>query len=155
MRPASSLFRAVSARAENLNPSDGATVSTAVDDVKARIDAIEESYEFFLAYAAQGLTTDQGAKSGGQLRDFLAKTEGALDGLADAIRAACAGREPADAWTDMVDVVRADARAALAAVRLVSAREGVSSQLVDNLNASVHLRALLTDLFLVDDLLGR
>jgi hypothetical protein len=123
--------------------------------VKARIDAIEESYEFFLAYAAQGLTTDQGAKAGGQLREFLAKTDRALDGLADAIQAACDGREPAGPWADLVDVVRHDARAALAAVRLVSARDGVSSQLVDNLNASVHLRALLTDLFLVDDLIGR
>jgi hypothetical protein len=27
----------------------------------------------------------------------------------------------------------------------------VSSQLVDNLNASIHVRALLTDLFLIDE----
>jgi hypothetical protein len=53
----------------------------------------------------------------------------------------------------MVEVVRADANAALTAVRLVSARDGVSSQLIDNLNANIHLRALLTDLFLVDDLI--
>jgi len=30
----------------------------------------------------------------------------------------------------------------------------MSSQLVDNLNANIHLRALLTDLFLVDEALG-
>ncbi len=123
------------------------------EDVQARIDAIESSYEFFLAYAAQGLTTDQGAKSGAQLRDFLEKLDGALDGLADRVAAAAAGREPEAAWSEMVDVVRADARAAAAAVRLVSARPGISSQLIDNLNANIHLRALLTDLFLVDDLL--
>jgi hypothetical protein len=29
----------------------------------------------------------------------------------------------------------------------------ISSQLVDNLNASIHLRALLTDLFLIDEVL--
>ncbi len=29
----------------------------------------------------------------------------------------------------------------------------ISSQLIDNLNASIHLRALLTDLFLVDEIL--
>ncbi len=126
-------------------------MSAAHDELKARIDAIEESYEFFLAYAAQGLTTDQGAKSGGQLRDFLKKLEHALDGLADEL--AVTAVEPADAWTDMVSVVRADAHAAHSAVRLVSARPGVSSQLIDNLNANIHLRALLTDLFLVDDLL--
>ena len=126
---------------------------SAHDDVKQRIDAIESSYEFFLAYAAQGLTTDQGAKAGGQLRDFLEKLEQALDGRADAITDASSGAEPADAWTSMIAVVRRDADAALAAVRLVSARAGVRSQLVDNLNSNIHLRAVLTDLFLVDDLI--
>ncbi|MDX1495000.1 MAG: hypothetical protein R3253_13110 [Longimicrobiales bacterium] len=123
------------------------------EEVQQRIDAIESSYEFFLAYAAQGLTSDQGAKSGAQLRDFLGTLEGALDGLAERVQKAAEGAEPGDAWAHMVDVVRRDAEAALAAVRLVSAREGVSSQLIDNLNANIHLRALLTDLFLVDDLL--
>lgn len=122
-------------------------------DLKDRINAIEESYEFFLAYAAQGLTTDQGAKAGGQLREFLAKLDGALDGLADQVAESAEGKEPATAWSDMVSVVRADAAATLSAVRLVAARPGVSSQLIDNLNANIHLRALLTDLFLVDDLL--
>ncbi len=123
-------------------------------DLKARIEAIESGYEFFLAYAAQGLTSDQGAKSGAQLRDFLAKLEAGLDGLGEALSSAvaAAGLEPAGPWSEMVDVVTRDANAALAAVRLVSARPGISSQLIDNLNANIHLRALLTDLFLVDDL---
>jgi len=126
------------------------------DDVKSRIDAIEESYEFFLAYAAQGLTDDRASKSGGQLRLFLQKMEEGLDGLADAFRVLVSanGSEPAAAWQDMLDVLDRDASAALAAVRLVAAREAVSSQLIDNLNANIHLRALLTDLFLVDDLTG-
>jgi hypothetical protein len=50
-------------------------------------------------------------------------------------------------------VVETDAAATLAAIRLVSARSGISSQIIDNLNANIHLRALLTDLFLVDDLI--
>ena len=33
------------------------------------------------------------------------------------------------------------------------AREDISSQLVDNMNASIHLRALITDLFVVDEVL--
>ena len=44
-------------------------------------------------------------------------------------------------------------RIALAAIRLVLAKADISSQLVDNLNASIHLRALLTDLFVVDEAL--
>ena len=36
---------------------------------------------------------------------------------------------------------------------MVLAQPSISSQLIDNLNASIHLRALLTDLFLIDELL--
>jgi hypothetical protein len=32
-------------------------------------------------------------------------------------------------------------------------RPAISSQLIDNLNASIHPRALLTDLFLLDEIL--
>jgi len=128
-------------------------VASATDDVKARIEAIESSYEFFLAYAAQGLTTDEGSKAGGQLREFLARVETALDGLAEVVAAAADGREPADAWSQVTEMVRSDSASALAVVRLISARPGVSSELIDSLNAFVHMRALLTDLFLVDDLL--
>lgn len=132
-------------------------MSIARADVKARIDAIEESYEFFLAYAAQGLTTDQGAKSGAQLRDFLKKMESAIDGLAAGLRTLSAegALQPAEAWRDVIDLVERDGAASLAAVRLVASRPGVSSQLIDNMNANIHIRALLTDLFLVDELIPR
>ena len=46
-----------------------------------------------------------------------------------------------------------DARDSLAAIELVLAQPVISSQLIDNLNASIHLRALLTDLFLVSEIL--
>ena len=126
------------------------------DDVKGRIDAIEESYEFFLAFAAQGLTSDQGSKSGGQLRIFLGKSEAALDGLAGALRGfvAEASLEPATTWAEVLDVVERDASDTLSALRRVAAQSSVSSQLIDNLNANIHFRALLTDLFLVDELIG-
>lgn len=131
-------------------------MSSLRDDVKGRIDAIEESYEFFLAFAAQGLTSDQGSKSGGQLRIFLGKSEAALDGLAGALRGfvAEASLEPATTWAEVLDVVERDASDALSALRLVAAQSSVSSQLIDNLNANIHFRALLTDLFLVDELIG-
>lgn len=129
-----------------------------MDAVKARIEAIEAAYEFFLAYAAQGVSGDAASKSGAQLRHFLDEAVKALDGLAEEVASAVAAREGtvsvSDAWRDMLEVVRRDAGAALAAVRLVAARPSVSSQLVDNLNANIHLRALITDLFLVDDLLS-
>jgi len=48
-------------------------------------------------------------------------------------------------------VVDADARAAQAAVKLALAQPSIGSQLVDNLNASSHVRAVLTDLFLLGE----
>ena len=38
-------------------------------------------------------------------------------------------------------------------IRLALSQEGISSQLIDNVNASIHLRALLTDLFVLDEVL--
>jgi len=38
-------------------------------------------------------------------------------------------------------------------LELVLAQPAISSQLIDNLNASIHLRALLTDLFLIGEIL--
>ena len=122
-----------------------------------RCDAIEEAYEFMLAYAAQGLPHEQGSASGSQIREFLRKCERALDGLADAARRSVRDLEGEEAapFEAFVDVLDRDARNARAAVRLVLAQPAIGSQLVDNLNASSHLRAVLTDLFLLDEALKR
>ena len=47
----------------------------------------------------------------------------------------------------------ATCRSSRGAIGLVLGRERISSLLVDNLNASVHVRALLTDLFLIEQAL--
>ena len=124
-------------------------------DLAARCNAIEECYEFMLAYAAQGVVDEAGSPSSGQLRTLLQRAESALDGLAGSCRAAVdEGRlEPVDRYAAFIDVLDRDAQNALAAVRLVLAQPSIGSQLIDNLNASIHLRALLTDLFVVDEAL--
>jgi len=38
-------------------------------------------------------------------------------------------------------------------LRLVLGQPGISSQMIDNINASIHVRALLTDVFIVDEIL--
>ena len=110
-----------------------------------------------LAYAAQGLASDQGSDTGRQVREYLQQLrrgarrtsaafltrfveqlERRADGAVRARSSPCIER---------------DARDAQAAVQLVLAQPAISSQLVDNLNASIHLRALLTDLFLIDEVL--
>ncbi len=125
------------------------------ESLKQRIDDIERSYEFLLAYAAQGLRTDQGAKTGGELRQSLETLEKALDGLADGFRELLEVEQPESGaeLPAFLDVLEADQRSSLAAVRLVSSQSAIGSRLVDNLNASIHLRALLTDVFLIDEIL--
>ena len=125
------------------------------DELKARCNRIEESYEFLLAFAAQGLPPGAGAQSAGQARDFLTRADEALSGIGDLFgRLAEQERlEPHDHYRAFIGVLDRDARDAQAAVRLVLAQPALSSQLVDNLNASIHLRALLTDLFLIDEIL--
>ncbi len=124
-------------------------------EIANRCEAVEECYEFLLAYAAQGLPSDQGSKSGGQLREFLQRAVTALTWLADRCVLAVKeeGLEPAEKYLAFLAVLDRDARDSLAAIELVLSQSAISSQLIDNLNASIHLRALLTDLFLVGDIM--
>jgi hypothetical protein len=125
------------------------------DDLKQRIEAIETGYEFMLAYAAQGRETDKGAAAGRNVREYLDKMVAALDGLGAVINACASGVDPElpKVGAAFFAAVESDARIAIATIRLVLARADISSQLIDNLNASIHLRALLTDLFVVDEAL--
>jgi len=123
-------------------------------DLEDRCDAVEECYEFMLAYAAQGLNGDEGSGSSGQLKHFLIRAVDALSGMADAWSAAVTseGLRPAVRYEAFLKVLERDANDSLATIELVLCQPFISSQLIDNLNASIHLRALLTDLFLVDEI---
>jgi hypothetical protein len=122
-------------------------------DLKARTDTIEEAYEFFLAYASQGLPTD--ANTSHPIREHLKKFDQALSGIG-AFFLDCAtklGATDVAPYEQFVKVVERDASAAQAAVQLVLAQPAIGSQTIDNLNASIHVRALLTDLFLIEEIL--
>jgi hypothetical protein len=123
-------------------------------DIRERCNTIEECYEFMLAYAAQGLPSDEGSKSGGQVREYLNRAVKAIAGLAENCTAAVKQErwEPAERYYTFFKVLGRDAGDSLAAIELVLAQPAISSQLIDNLNASIHLRALLTDLFLVSEI---
>jgi hypothetical protein len=126
-------------------------------EIAGRCDAVEECYEFLLAYAAQGLPTDKGSKSGGQMRELLASAVKALTGLSEICAQAITEDElePADKYSAFFAVLDRDARDSLAAIELVLGQPAISSQLIDNLNASIHLRALLTDLFLLGEIVRK
>jgi hypothetical protein len=111
----------------------------------AAIDVVEETYEFMLAYAAQGRRTEEDGSSSG-IRAYLERADAALTVIA-------AASVVGDSAEQFLGVVRQDVAKAGAALRFVLAQPSIGSQLVDNLNASIHLRALLTDLFLLDEAL--
>jgi|SRR5271157_488590 len=126
-----------------------------LSDIEQRCNTIEECYEFMLAYAAQGLPSDVGSKSGGQIREYLGRAAQAVAALTDCCADAVKQErlEPVDRYQAFFAVLVRDANDSLAAIELVLAQPAINSQLIDNLNASIHLRALLTDLFLVSEIL--
>lgn len=124
-------------------------------EIELHCETIEECYEFTLSFAARGLAADEGSDAGRQLRYHLSR---AVAAMAD-LKASCAaaidkeGLAPREKYEAFFAVLARDAQAAIAAVELVLAQPTISSQLIDNLNASIHLRALLTDLFLITEIL--
>ena len=123
-------------------------------EICRRCNAVEECYEFMLAYAAQGASGGDGSQSGGRIREVLQQAVDALSGLADICRIAVQddGLDPADKHLAFIEVLERDADDSIRIIELVLAQPAISSQLIDNLNASMHLRAVLTDLFLLSDI---
>ena len=127
---------------------------TATEGLRDHIDALEGGYEYFLSYAAKGYKGEPGGADG-ELRRYLDGMDRALDGLgaflASIVRVR--GLEPVQAFDGFIEVLAGDAERARKVLGLVRAQPGISSQVIDNLNGSIHLRALLTDLFLIDEIL--
>src|SRR5580658_10355556 len=124
-------------------------------DFLERATIIEECYEFMLAYAGQGLRSDSGSRAGSEVRNSLRRSVEALTGLSESFAASVeqAGLQPSEKYRAFLTVLDRDAHDSVAAIELVLAQPSISSQLVDNLNASLHLRALLTDQFLLGEIL--
>src|SRR5215470_9564691 len=127
------------------------TEHTMLSEIEARCDAIEESYEFMLGYAGKGQPSEEGS----QIRYYLHRAAGAITGLSKCFSEVVEKQriEPTEKYEAFLTVLDRDASDSLAAIELVLAQSAISSQLIDNLNASIHLRALLTDLFLIDEVL--
>ena len=124
-------------------------------EIEQRCEKIEECYEFTLSYAARGLATDQGSDLGKQVRYQLGRALEAIGELKTAGFAAISTEPRAvrEKYEAFLEVLGQDAQRSIAAIELVLAQPVISSQLIDNLNACIHLRALLTDLFLITEIL--
>jgi len=125
-------------------------------EISQRCDAIEECYEFMLAYAAQGIDDDRQSRHGGQLRELLSRAVDAAASIPEAYAGMLALIDPATApkYQKFLELLQADTSKALTAMELVLVQPRIPSQLIDNLNASLHLRTLLTDIFLLDEILS-
>jgi hypothetical protein len=123
--------------------------------VAEAIDTIESTYELTLAYAAQGRRAEEDDPLG--IRQALRRADAALDVLTAATPAdlGSPGGATAQATADMIAVLKQDVAKARAAIRFVLAQRTIGSQINDNLNASIHIRALLTDIFLLDEAFER
>ncbi|MDA1073310.1 MAG: hypothetical protein O3A63_00935 [Proteobacteria bacterium] len=109
--------------------------------IQTQIEVVESGYEFLLAYAAQGREDDL---ADGRARSTLTQMDMAMGSI----------NEMLDTHGSEFNLVIAnDIPKARAAIAMVLASERLSSELVDNLNASIHVRCVLTDLFILSEAL--
>ena len=114
-------------------------------DIEKSIETIEAGYEFLLAYAAQGRpASDESDGPGPHARPTI---EGMLEGMREIIKSFSESKD------DFEQLIAADCKKASAALSFLVNQGKIGSEVVDNLNASIHLRAVLTDLFLYSEAL--
>jgi hypothetical protein len=120
-------------------------------ELARRIDIIERGYEYLLAFAAQGRRNEAGS----DVRTTLLAMHDALEGLERIVAASINVEVGAQRHDDsaFMTAIRDDAHKARGGIAFTLNCGTIGSQLIDNLNASIHVRALLTDLFLVDQAL--
>jgi hypothetical protein len=110
------------------------------------IDTVEEAYEFMLAYAAQGRKREPEDESVSRIRHYLTGFAGALDAMQQAIPAIMtteAGQRFRARFLDDIAVTRS-------VIALLLEQPSITSDMIDNTNGLIALRAFMTDLFFVD-----
>ena len=118
------------------------------------IGTIEASYEFMLAYAAQG-RDDESRDTAPSIRNVLTDLSQAIGSLEAHLRTAITALGANGAKLGIfVDIVGQDAKRAKAVVDVALSVPSISSLLIDNVNATVHVRTLLTSVFLMDEAMG-
>jgi hypothetical protein len=107
------------------------------------VDVIESGYEFLLAYAAQGRPPhDEAVSAPPHARPTVENMLAAMTRIK---------AELDNSSDEFEQVIVSDLSKASAALNFVLTQRRMSSELIDNLNASIHLRAVLTDFFLYSE----
>ena len=110
------------------------------------IHIVEESYEFMLAYAAQGRKREPEDESVSRIRHYLTRFAGALDQMQEAlpvILPTATGQPFLDRFLDDIAVTRS-------VLALLLEQSSITSDMIDNTNGLIAIRAFMTDLFFVD-----
>ncbi len=110
------------------------------------IDVVEEAYEFMLAYAAQGRKREAEEEGVSKIRQYLNRLAGALDEMGDA----APGLFTSDASQPFQYRFLDDIAVTRSVVALLLEKPSITSDMIDNTNGLIAVRAFLTDLFFID-----
>ncbi len=114
--------------------------------MREAIEVVEESYEFMLAYAAQGRKREPEDESVSRIRQYLTRFACALDQMQEvlpAILPSGTGQPFRGRFLDDIAVARS-------VLALLLEQSSITSDMIDNTNGLIAIRAFMTDLFFVD-----
>ncbi len=114
--------------------------------MRAAFDIIEESYEFMLAYAAQGQRQEQG-DSQIQIRQYLKRFREALINLESVGSSGFAEKSSSRPFARRF---REDTAVVRSVIEVLLSKSSITSDMVDNTNGLIAVRAFLTDVFFID-----
>jgi hypothetical protein len=125
-------------------PNHDATIA-----MRDAIEVVEESYEFMLAYAAQGRKREPEDESVSRIRQYLTRFAGALGQMQEAVPAILptdAGQPFRNRFLDDIGVTRS-------VLALLLEQPSITSDMIDNTNGLIAIRAFMTDLFFIDQVI--
>jgi len=116
-------------------------------EIRQQIEIVEESYEYMLAYAAQGRADEGAGPDGAQIRNFLNQYSSAIESIAGSLDGLADSNPQAAAY---FDGLKRESAVMDSVVKILLARDNISSEVVDNANGLIAVRAYLTSLFFMD-----
>lgn len=117
------------------------------ETIRTHIERIEEAYEFMLAYAAQGRSDEGAGPDGAHIRTFLNQFDAAAAAIMDELDTVAGAESEASAF---LASLKADSAIVTSVLRSMLARDGITSEVVDNANGLIAVRSYLTGLFFLD-----
>ena len=115
--------------------------------IRDQIEKIEEAYEYMLAYAAQGRAEEGAGADGAQIRTFLKQFSAALSALEEQTSVIINKNPEA---VDFIEVFKSESKVMASILKVLLARANLSSEVIDNTNGLISVRAYLTSLFFLD-----